>query len=46
MHKAAAFSEVFTKLALEGQREQTFPLGGVNVRLVWVAKDIETATCQ
>ena len=37
MQEAADFAEVFAKLARDGQREQTFPLGGVNVRLVRVA---------
>lgn len=37
MDQVADFGVVFARLATEGKREETFPMGGVNVRLVRVA---------
>lgn len=34
MDQVADFGTVFARLKQDGQREQTFPMGGVNVRLV------------
>ena len=36
MHQQTDFAEVFTRLARDGQSEETTQLGGVNVRLVRV----------
>ena len=36
MNEATDFGQVFGRLAADGEREQTFPMGGVNVRLVRV----------
>lgn len=37
MNQATDFKAVFDRLAADGRREETFPMGGVNVRLVRVA---------
>ena len=37
MDQVADFGAVFARLAAEAKPEQTFPMGGVNVRLVRVA---------